>query len=549
VNLTVERRIDAPRTQKRRQATKLAVIALAAAVSLLVAWRAEGILYHQYLASHYLWIHTVLEAACVAIAFMVFGLVWHNSVVDSNRLVFWLGSVFCLIGLLDVFHLLSYNGMPRFFTPSSPDKAIYFWLAGRLTAGIGFILWPLVTIRSVTPKIRWLSLLLWVALAWATLATVVNFDARLPAMFVAGSGLTPLKIRLEILVSGLYAVAGTLFFHRWQSRGDKMSYYLTCAMVFSCISELCFTLYINVYDTYNLLGHLYKLASYAFIYYGLFVLTIRHPYEQLLTAYERLQRTEGLALMGELSGRVLHEANNFLTTIRGCAQLGMITAKEDSGAYGRLFEQIMRSTDDLRALMAEISHLNNREVLGELDETLPLAPLDICALLEQVSLLWQAQLVGRDIGLEFNSPPCLPPVNGHSRTLRQATVNLLTNATQAMEGAGGLIGLAATHECRAGEPGLIRLRISDTGPGIPVEDRPRVFDKLFTTKPEGTGLGLPITKRIIEEVHGGRLWFETEVGRGTTFFVELPAAPVEPSPGRCCRLRRGSGHAANAPQP
>jgi signal transduction histidine kinase len=112
----------------------------------------------------------------------------------------------------------------------------------------------------------------------------------------------------------------------------------------------------------------------------------------------------------------------------------------------------------------------------------------------------------------------LPPVECHASMLSQVFLNILVNAGQAIEGPGTI-----TVRTRA-EGGTVHISIADTGRGIKPEDRPKVFAGGFTTKPVGvgTGLGLSLSKRIVEETHGGSIDFESEVGVGTTFHIRIP---------------------------
>jgi signal transduction histidine kinase len=112
----------------------------------------------------------------------------------------------------------------------------------------------------------------------------------------------------------------------------------------------------------------------------------------------------------------------------------------------------------------------------------------------------------------------LPPLLGDANALHQVLMNLLTNAREAMAGRDGEIRI---ETARADRPDWIRLRVADTGPGIPAGDITKIFDPFFTTKRTGTGLGLSVTYGIIRE-HGGTVDVTSSPGTGTVFTVEFP---------------------------
>src|SRR5688572_6779219 len=112
----------------------------------------------------------------------------------------------------------------------------------------------------------------------------------------------------------------------------------------------------------------------------------------------------------------------------------------------------------------------------------------------------------------------LPEVECYPGLLNQVFLNLVVNASQAIEG-DGTVTVRTRHD---GD--VVDIWISDTGSGIPIEVRSKIFSAGFSTKPigEGTGLGLAISREIVEDTHGGEIDFETEVGAGTTFHVRIP---------------------------
>ena len=128
--------------------------------------------------------------------------------------------------------------------------------------------------------------------------------------------------------------------------------------------------------------------------------------------------------------------------------------------------------------------------------------------------------LGPGVALHVDVPDDLPDVRGHEVLLAWALENVVKNALDAVAGTGGSITISA----RAGEPGWVVLRIRDTGPGVPYDLRDRVFDPGVTTKSGGWGVGLTLTRRIVEGVHRGRIELLERGGRGVAFQARLPRA-------------------------
>ena len=169
-----------------------------------------------------------------------------------------------------------------------------------------------------------------------------------------------------------------------------------------------------------------------------------------------------------------------------------------------------------RLLLAEIDRLDG--ILSELltwakPSELRREAVDLGALLDEALELMRPQLEHRGIRVARRSEP-VPPLNGDRERLRQLLRNLLANARDAL-GTGGTL----TVRLAPGNAG-IRLEVADDGPGIPAEIRDRVFEPFVTGRRDGTGLGLALAKRAVED-HGGALGFESGSG-GTVFRVDLP---------------------------
>lgn len=183
--------------------------------------------------------------------------------------------------------------MPAFITPNSTNKGILFWISARLISTIALIV--SVYIYADTAKL-WISkkYLLPAALIMSALVFVlaIFYPSYLPIMFVEGSGLTASKLLLEWIVVGLFAGAFILYWRRFLKTGETFIILILAALIISIFSELSFTLYQSAFDTYNMLGHIYKIVAFIMIYAGIFLVTISEPYNKLEKEIKEREKAE-----------------------------------------------------------------------------------------------------------------------------------------------------------------------------------------------------------------------------------------------------------------
>jgi signal transduction histidine kinase len=234
-------------------------------------------------------------------------------------------------------------------------------------------------------------------------------------------------------------------------------------------------------------------------------------------------RVEHLAEVGLLAGGLAHEIRNTLNAMHSQIALLRKHLSSDAGPACQRTGQLERAVVELEQLVSDFlafarpakDQLENVDLGTLIQDVLDFAALD----LEQ----------GR-VQVVTNLDPTLPPVYADAGKLRRALLNLVINARQAMP-EGGTLTVRAWPE-----PGQVAMEVGDTGCGIPAEERPRIFQTFFSTKPEGTGLGLAVVKRTVEDC-GGRVGFDSEVGHGTIFRISLPTAERR----RVTLERRGLG--------
>jgi len=240
----------------------------------------------------YLSFHLIFELISIIIAMLIFVVGWHAYERKLPGDIFLLACAFFAVAVLDLSHTLSFPGMPDFITPSDTEKGINFWLAARTVAAAALLL---VAIRRLpafqSNYLRYLILgtviILLVLLHWLFLF----YPQLLPATFDKEHGLTRFKIGYEYALIGTNLLAAVLLLLHMRKLQEMRIVSMFGAVTILALSELCFTLYSDAADIYNLLGHIYKFVGYLFLYQGIFVDTFDRPYTQLQSSQDKLQAT------------------------------------------------------------------------------------------------------------------------------------------------------------------------------------------------------------------------------------------------------------------
>jgi signal transduction histidine kinase len=219
--------------------------------------------------------------------------------------------------------------------------------------------------------------------------------------------------------------------------------------------------------------------------------------------------SQKLAALGRLTSGVAHEVKNPLNAMR--IHLELLKARLGGS------QPVVR--ENLDVIAQEIVRLD-RVVQGFLKfvrpEEIRLAPVQVEALLSEVARLMAPEAARARACIVEDVVPELPPAAGDAELLQQAVTNLVANAIQAMP-KGGTVTLGA----RLGPDGAVEIRVADEGVGIPAADLEKIFRLYYTTKSQGSGIGLSMVYRIAQ-MHDGRIDVESEVNRGTVMILTLP---------------------------
>jgi CheY-like chemotaxis protein len=234
--------------------------------------------------------------------------------------------------------------------------------------------------------------------------------------------------------------------------------------------------------------------------------------------------------IGQLAGGVAHDFNNILTVIQGSASL-LLNPQLDPEEKLGCSRQIVQAAERAAGLTRQLLMFSRKHVLQ-------MGQLDLNEVVGNMTKMLQ-RILGEDITLRAEYDPKLPVIAADAGMIEQVLLNLAVNSRDAMPTGGRLLISTSVENLGTDHPQLpagtspgsyVCLKVSDTGSGIPPDVLPRIFEPFFTTKEtgKGTGLGLATVYGIIQQHHGW-VTVTSEVGRGTTFHVHLPAAKGAPT--------------------
>ena len=238
---------------------------------------------------------------------------------------------------------------------------------------------------------------------------------------------------------------------------------------------------------------------------------LKEQSDQLRLIEEKLRQTERLSTLGELTASLAHEVRNPLGSIKGVAEI-LADEYAESGKNREFVEILQKEVARLDEVVA--NYLNFART-----NRVQMKPVDLSEVLQSTLALLRVKMGRAEIKTEVQVPTKPIEILGDEHLLREALLNLILNAIAAMPHGGTLRIRFETNK------NSVLLFLRDSGVGIPESKMKEIFRPFFTTRKSGTGLGLPISKRIIEK-HGGTLQIESREGEGTEVKISLPAKEV-----------------------
>ncbi len=513
-----------------------------------------------YLLSGYsfLLFHTLSELFCVIIAVVVFLLAWNTKEHSQNQFLLILGCGFLGTGLVDITHLLAYQGM-QVFPQAGANLAAQLWVAGRMMFVLGFMAAMVYEDRPLPPR---LVLGAFLGLT-AVLLTAILGLGLFPKSYDPDQGLTGFKIVAEF--SFLLLLTGCIWWLRQRrERFDALMHqYLIGALGLTLASELSFASYADVYGLLNLTGHVLKILAFCLVYAGVMRQGLQQPFslmfwemsrqkEQLKRHQDELdrmlaQKTQDL----EQEKERLHQSNQLMAQNMEAMGHKLEAAERAANAKSNFLEIMshelrtpLNGVTGLSFLLLDrplppgvaeelkMIHQAGQALADILDEVLELARIEgnlhksdrdnfsLERLLGQINLTFLAAAKSKRLRFVVEKDNLLGvEVNGNASVVKQILSNLVSNGIQFTDQ--GQVTLRAQTLSKPGGNLWFRFEVADTGIGISESQRKSLLMGL-----SAHGLGVNLVKKLVH-LAGGELGLESTIGSGTRAWVDLPFGPPQ----------------------
>lgn len=442
--------------------------------------------------------HTVFELISIFIAFSIFLLIWHSF--ENNYILNKIiGFGFLMVAIFDVAHTYHFQGL-RFYPNGYTDLSTRYWIIGRFFEAIVFYV---ITLRPQNIKISKWVLFLCTTIFAISFAYFVFFFPGLTPPLLSKQGYTLYARIFELVVILIFIITLLKLKDILNYKINFIFKHIFLAVLLALIAESILIIRQPPTPFVNTLVHVLKIFYYYYLFKGLFISSIVYPYDQLEEAKNGLTRLDRFNIIGEMASSLSHEIRNPLTTVRGFLQL--MDQKEENHQRKEHYELMISELDRANALISEFLSLGN-------DKLIRIEKKNLNDIIESILPLIDTDALRYGIKIIFNKGSICDLLIDE-KEIRQLIFNLIRNSIDSMsEGET----LTIQTDC---DGQVIILTVIDQGSGIKPELYEKIGTPFFTTKDDGTGLGLAVCYRIANR-HNAEINFKSD-SNGTQFFVRF----------------------------
>lgn len=463
---------------------------------------------------NFLLFHTITEIFSIVIAVGIFIIGWHTRKFTESVFFVRYGIASLFIASIDLIHTLSYEGMGIFLGYDS-NLPTQLWILARYIQAGSFIIALSPFIFKKTPYYLFI---------FYSIITIIFlfmiFHGIFPDCYISGLGLTPFKIVNEYIIIFILLLAIFLLYNQKETFSFDIFVLIGLSLITTVISELAFTLYISVYGLSNIIGHIFKILAFFFIYMGVIQIGLKDPIRVLFKQLKKREESLNQAYKRTNFYKNLfaHDVNNIFQNILSTLELYDIEKKDIQKYHYMIKNQIIRG-EKLVKNVIKLTELDDYEE--------KLKSVNLKKKLSQSLSYLKESYPNKNIEIAREIPK--EPIKIQANELiNDIFENILINAVKYTQNDPIKIQIRISKIKKNGNY-YVKLEFIDNGIGIPPSQREKIFESDLekTSKTKGMGLGLSLVKKVIE-LYNGDIWIESrikgEYDKGTNFVLLIPLA-------------------------
>ncbi len=461
--------------------------------------------------------HSIVELFGIVISFGITIIGWNSRKYSEIPFFLTLGIAFGFVAIIDTLHLFAYKGMGIFLQYDS-NLPTSFWIAARSLQTFALLFASTNLKREISAKrIVWGFLIITLALIFSIFFNIF------PVCYIEGTGLTLFKIISEYVIDGVLVIALILIYRNRAEFDHNVFLLIAVSICAYTFSEICFTLYVDVYGIFNFVGHLAKVVAVFFLYKGIIQIALEHPYDVL---FRRLRQSEqDLAQKNQELQRSNKDLEMFAYTASHNMQEPLRKVVRFLGILKDQYNDRLDTDAQDFIGVAVDGATRMKQIINDLLEYARVSTRGAPRESTNMDILLKGALSDLQIAVEdtkgevTNDP--LPTLLVDPKQVQQVFYNLIANALKFHRNDTPRVHVSAKENNNEWV-----LSVKDNGVGIDMNQANRLFQLFQRLEGRGdypgTGIGLAMCKRIIER-HGGKIWVESELGKGSTFFFSIPS--------------------------